>query len=483
MKVLFLNPPFLPRFSRSQRSPAVTKSGTLYYPLWLAYAAGLLEDAGYEVKLLDAPAENISHSQTIKIVNDFSPRLLVVDTSTPSIYNDTAIAEKLKGLLPECVTVLVGYHVSALPQESLESSNRIDAIARGEYDFTVLELAESIKKNNLNIEAIAGLSYRKSKNILHNPDRAAIIDLNRLPMVSKVYKKHLNIKSYFFAASLYPEVQILTARGCPFRCFFCSWPQSFQGRVYRTRSPKNVLDEFIYIKNNLPEVKGVVIEDDTFTIDKKRVVEICELLIENKVNIKWNANVRTDLDLETMKKMKEAGCYLVIVGIESAEQSILNNIDKGLSASNVQKFFDNAKRLGLLVHAAFMAGNPGETEESLKKNLSLAKKNLPDTAQFFPLMPYPGTRAYAWAKEHGYLKINSFRDYLTKEGLHNCVIDLPGLPREALLKWCDKSRRSFYLHPRYIFYKMKRMIIKPHEAIRTYKAFIAFEKYILKTSL
>lgn len=479
MRILLLNPPFFPRFSRSQRSPAVTKSGTLYYPFWLAYATGVLEEAGFETSLIDAPAQNISLRNTLEIAKDFSPELVIMDTSTPSIYNDISVAEKLKDLMPNCFILLVGTHVSALPQDTLELSKKIDAVARGEYEMTVLELANNIRKNSLSLDTIRGLSYIKSGAIAHNPDRELILELDKLPMVSKVYKKYLNIKNYFFAASIFPEVQIFTARGCPFRCFFCMWPQSFQGRIYRARTPQNVLEEFLYIKNNIPEVKGIVIEDDTFTIDKKRVRAICDLLIKHKLNIKWNANVRADLDIETMKIMKASGCYLIITGIESAEQLILDNINKGINAASIRQFFDNAEKAGLLVHAAFMAGNPGETKKSLKKTLDAAKKFLPDTVQFFPLMTYPGTKAYDWAKENGFLRMSSFRDYLTKNGFHRCVIDLPGLSGKNLQDWCDKSRFSFYFSPRYIFYKIKQMPSKEH-LIRTYKAFIAFIKYILR---
>ena len=481
MKVLFLNPPFLPRFSRSQRSPAVTKSGTLYYPLWLSYAAGVLEDENFEVKLLDAIAEDLSHSQTIKIAKNFLPELIVIDTSTPSIYNDVEIAGHLKDALPNSLVVLVGTHVSALPDETFSLSKNLDVIARNEYDFTILEIAQSLKNNNLDLKNITGISYRnQSKDIIHNPSRPVLSCMDKLPFVSRVYKKHLNINKYFFAASVYPEVQILTARGCPFQCFFCLWPQTFQGRNYRTRSARSVLDEFIYIKENLPEVKGVVIEDDTFTVDKTRTIQICDLLIKNRIRLKWNANVRFDLDIETMKIMKEAGCYLIITGIESSENLILGNIAKGLKESDIKNFFDNAKKIGLLVHAAFMSGNPGETRQSLKKNLDLAKKVMPDTVQFFPLMPYPGTGAYNWARDNNYLRINDFRDYLTKDGLHNCVIELPGLTRKEILGWCDRSRRLYYCSPGYIIYKLIRLFLNPGEIIRTYKAFMKFRRYILK---
>jgi radical SAM superfamily enzyme YgiQ (UPF0313 family) len=306
--------------------------------------------------------------------------------------------------------------------------------------------------------------------------------MDAIPFVSKVYKKHLNMRNYFFAASLYPEVQILTARGCPFRCFFCLWPQVFQGRAWRARSPQNVVEEMRYIQNELPQVKGVVIEDDTFTVDLKRTAHLCTLLTDNKITVPWNANVRTDLDLETMRLMKRSGCYLLIVGIESGSQAILDTIDKGLRTEHIQRFFDNAKAARLLVHAAFMAGNPGETKDTLKENLRLAKQYLPDTVQFFPLMPYPGTSAYAWAKEKGYLKIKSYRDYLTPQGLHNCVIDLPGLTAQELVAWCNAARSAFYLSPRYLWYKTSRIVRRPTEAIRTYKALRTFRKYILKKS-
>lgn len=344
MKILLLNPPFLPRYSRSQRSPAVTKSGTLYYPIWLCYLAATLEEHGFDIKIIDSPAENLSSEKTLKIIKEYSPGLAVIDTSTPSIYNDVEITANIKQQNPGCFTVLVGTHVSVLAEETFSLSSFIDCIARGEYDLTILEIADRIKHNNLSLAFVNGISYRENNTIRHNPERQHIAELDKIPFVSKIYKKHLKIKNYFFAASLYPEVQIITARGCPFKCFFCLWPQTFQGRNYRARSPDNVLTEFLYIKNNLPLVKGVVIEDDTFTVDKNRVRRICELLIKEKVGVKWNANVRTDLDLETMKIMKAAGCYLLIVGIESTSQEILDKIDKGLYSINIKNFLIMLKR-------------------------------------------------------------------------------------------------------------------------------------------
>jgi radical SAM superfamily enzyme YgiQ (UPF0313 family) len=481
MKVLLLNPPFFPRFSREQRSPAVTKSGTLYYPVWLSYAAGVLEQKGFEVKLIDACADNLSKPDVYEMAREFAPQLLVVGTSTPSIYNDVEVASKIKYDLKKCFTVLVGTHVSALAQESLDLDPTIDAVARAEYDHTIAELADVLSKQE-DVSKVLGISYRKENKVVHNPDRPKIMHLDQIPFVSKVYKKHLNIKNYFFAASDYPMVQIFTARGCPFRCFFCVYPQTIHGNIYRTRSAENVVEEFAYIKENLPEVREVVIEDDTFSVDKNRVRRICELLIERGIHIKWNANVRADLDLDTMQLMKKAGCRLIIIGFESADQTILDNISKGAQAEKMDEFFKNTKKAGLLLHAAFMAGNPGETEETLAKTFAMAKRFMPDTVQFFPLMAYPGTRAYKWAKEKNLLKSSRFSDWVTNEGLHNCVLNLPNLSSKDLVKWCDQSRKKYYLSFRYLFYKSWQMLLRPQEITRTIKAMLKFRKFLWRGS-
>jgi len=476
-----LNPPFFPRYSRSQRSPAVTKSGTLYYPVWLAYATGVLEKKGFSVKLIDAPAQGLNPQTVIELAREYNPGLIVIGTSTPSIYNDVEIGAKLKAVLPESFITLVGTHVSALPEESLALNKNIDAVARAEYDYTIAELAE-VLGNKGDLTKVLGISFRQGEQIAHNPDRAKISNLDEIPFVSSVYKQHLNINNYFFAASDYPMVQIFTARGCPFQCFFCVYPQTIHGNLYRTRSAENVVDEFAYIKENLPEVREVVIEDDTFSVDKKRVKKICELLIERKINLKWNANVRADIDLATMQLMKKAGCRLIIIGFESADQTILDNIQKGAQVERMDQFFRDTKKAGLLLHAAFMAGNPGETKQTLAKTFALAKRFMPDTVQFFPLMAYPGTKAYQWAKENNLLKSQCFSDWVTKEGLHNCVLNLPNLSSQELVEWCDISRKKYYLSFRYLCYKAMQMILHPQEVKRTMRAMFKFRKFLWRGS-
>jgi len=492
MKILLLNPPFKTeygRFSRPSRSPAITKSGTLYYPFWLAYAAGVLEEAGHWVILLDSCAYRYDRKKTYEIAKNFKPELIVLDTSTPSIYNDVEVGAELKTIFPNSFVILVGTHPSALPEETLKLNPKIDGIARREYEYTLLELAnelesQGLKRKRSNIDeilgGIKGLSYRIGNKIFHNPDRDFLKNLDDLPFVSSVYKKHLDPKKYFFSAAQYPMVMIITGRGCPFKCFFCVYPQVFHGRRYRLRSAENVVDEFEYIINNFPEVKEIGIEDDTFTASTKRVVKICELLIERKINrkVKWWANVRVNLDLNTMKLMKEAGCRLIIPGFESGVQEILNNMNKGITIEQSIKFVSDAKKAGLIVHGCFMVGNPGENRKTMHQTLDFALRLNIDTAQFFPMIPYPGTEAYKWAKINSFLKSENFQDWLTKEGLHNTIISFPTLSSKDLVNFCNYARKKYYLRPKYLFYKLKQSFFDKNEAIRNFLSFKNLLKFL-----
>ena len=478
MNILMLNPPFLPRFSRSQRSPAVTKSGTLYYPIWLAYATGVLEEAGLEVRLVDAPAGGFDLARVLQLAEEFRPELVVIDTSTPSIYNDLQVAERIRDTLPDCVTVLVGPHVSALPEETLRLSPSIDAVARGEYDYILLDLARTLKGGR-DWRRVEGLSFWRAGDVSHNPDRPPIRDLDAIPFVSGVYRRHLDIADYFYAMSQYPVVTIVSGRGCPYRCTFCLFPQVLHTQGYRRRSVENVVAEFEYIQEELPQVREVFIEDDTFTVDRQRCQALSQLLIERGVRLAWTANSRSDVDYETLRVMREAGCRSLCVGFESGDQAILDRIHKRITLEEMRGFMVNARRAGILVHGCFMVGNPGETRETMARTLEFAKELNPDTAQFFPLMVYPGTKAYEWAREEGYLTTEDYSQWLTPEGMHNTVISLPDLSAEEMVAFCDHARCSFYLRPRYMLTKLGQILVHPTEAKRTLKSLKIFLPYLL----
>jgi radical SAM superfamily enzyme YgiQ (UPF0313 family) len=248
------------------------------------------------------------------------------------------------------------------------------------------------------------------------------------------------------------------------------------------RSATNVADEFEYIAREFPQVKSVGIEDDTFTADRARVVEICQLLIERGLNKKlnWWANTRVTLDLETMTLMKKAGCRLVIPGFESGDQTILNNIKKGIKVDQSRQYVADAQKAGLLVHGCFMIGNKGETRATMEKTMEFALEANTDTAQFIPLIPYPGTQAFDWAKENGCLSTLDYSKWSTEDGLHQCVVNLPGLPAEELVSFCDDARRKYYLRPRYLFRKLVQTIVSASERKRTLKSFRQFRKFLFK---
>ncbi len=513
MKILCLNPPFKTeygRFSRTSRSPAVTKSGTIYYPIWLSYVAGVLEDAGHEIRVIDSCASGYGIEKTLLLVREFKPDMVVLDTSTPSIYSDLITGAEIKKILPDCFVTLMGTHPTALPEETLLLSNGsnpplppfskggkyeapggVDAVAVGEADYTIRDLAEKLAAADLQkiqkdpvyrenvLDSVNGLAYRIGNKVLINKEREFIKSLDDLPFVSKVYKKHLDVGSYFFAASDYPEIQIMTARGCVARCTFCVYPQTIHGWKYRMRSPQNIADEFQWVAENMPEVREIGIEDDTFSGSHKRVVEFCKELIKRNIRIKWYCNVRVDLKLETMQWMRKAGCVLVTVGYESANNQVLENIDKRATAEMILEFSRNTRKAGLLVHGCFMAGNRGETRKTLEENLNMALKMMDDTMQFFPLMVYPGTEDYEWAKKEGLLTVKDYSDYLTEDGCHNSTLRMPDMTADEIREWCDYARRKYYLRPGYILYKLAQQVRHPSEIRRTFKAARRFVRYLL----
>jgi anaerobic magnesium-protoporphyrin IX monomethyl ester cyclase len=488
MKILALNPPFHRKFSRPQRSPAVTKSGTLYYPLWLAYTVGLLEENGHDVTFIDAPARGITLEQVLKTVQDETPGLIIVDTSTPSINNDVQVAQKLRETAPDSFILLVGTHVSALPEESMGMCPAADAVARREYDHTVRELATLLAETNARpddakLAAITGITFRNgSGEVVANPDRELIENLDELPWVSRVYLKHLEYTDYFNQNSLHPMVTLVTSRGCPFKCSFCVYPQTLTGRRYRFRSIGDVVEEMRFVVDNFPGVKCIFFEDDTLTANKKRCMEFAQAVIDSGVKIPWTANSRIELDYETLKLLRQAGCRELCVGFESGDDKILKQMRKGTTREKMFKFMRDATRAGVLVHGCFMVGFPGEDQDSVQKTIDLAKQLNPDTAQFYPVMVYPGTEAYDEYREKNWLTAQDYDQWLTPEGLHNCVVRNENFDSAGLVRVCDDARRQFYLRPRYILYKAVQMLRHPSEIRRTFKAGRTFLKYLLRGS-
>lgn len=467
----------------------MTKSGTIYFPIWLASCTGVLERDGFDVTLTDAPAAGIDLDLICKMAKEMAPDLVVMDTSTPSIDNDLAVARQIRAQLPGVFIVLVGTHVSALARETLYRCQQVDAVARREYEETILELARAIAGKGQtppDLSTVQGLSFRApgeggQEQIIHNADRPFIEDLDRLPWVSPVYKKHLRISDYFNPNARFPMVTLMTSRGCPFRCRFCVYPQTLTGRKFRFRSVENVIEELKYVKEAFPDIKSIFFEDDTLSASKKRCMALSRAMIREKINIPWTTNSRVDPDYETLALMRKAGCRSLCVGFESGEQQTLNTMAKGIKKDKMFRFVADARRAGILVHGCFMVGFPGETRAQINKTIQLAMDLKPDTVQFYPVMVYPGTEAYGDYVDKGWLTAKKYEHWLTPEGLHNCVVRNETLSSEELVRICDDARRSFYLRAGYIVYKLRQILCHPSEAVRTLKAFKVFFKHLIRS--
>ncbi len=486
MKVCFINPPFKAeygKFSRESRSPSIGHSGVLYYPLWLIYAAAVCEKNGFDVVFIDAPAKRMTKEDALSIVKEKArdAKLFVLDTSTPSIYSDVDFAAEIKSLYPSAFCLLVGTHPTATVDETMVIDKAVDGIARQEYDYIVRDLAIALR-DGADLSDVKGLSYRSDTGeVLNNIDAEHITELDEIPYAAKFIKEHLCVTDYVFPAAAFPSIQMFTGRGCPARCNFCVYPQTLHGHRYRLRTPENVIGEIEYILENFPEVKEIVFEDDTFTINKARVTEICNLLIQKGINkkIRWLCNARVNLDYDTMVLMKKAGCHLIIPGIESVNQTILNNIRKGTTVEQIEKYIANARKAGLMIHACYMVGNNGETRDTMEQTLAAAMRFKTDTAQFFPLIPYPGTEAFEWARSNGYIN-GKYDEYIHEDGTLNCIINTPELSAQDLVDFCSYARKKYYLRPWYIAHRIWRGLRDKEDLKRSLKAFGKLKETLFK---
>lgn len=464
MKVLFLNPPSFSRFdSAGARFAAVRKTASLWYPVWLGYAASLVSKS----KLIDCPAASTTIKDLKKIVKKYN--LVVIYTSTPSFNNDTKVAKMIKKANPKSKIIFTGPHVSVLPEETLKSSNYIEAVARKEFDYTIFELSKKKPWSQ-----IKGLSYKKGKKIIHNPDRPLLKNLDKLPFVSRIYKRDLPIKNYHLPFCLHPYLAIYASRGCPNLCTFCLWPQTFTGRVYRKRSVDSVIKEVSWIKKNIPAIKEIFFDDDTFTINDKWLNEFC--LKIQPLKIVWSVNARADLSFTLMEKMKKAGLRLMVVGFESGSDKILRNIKKGVTTWQMKKFARNAKKADLMLHGTFVLGLPGETKKTIVKTYLFAKELDCDTIQVSIAMPFPGTELYRYFQKKGQLKnlplINS-------SGYQAPTVSYPHLSTTQIQKEVERFHLKYYFRPSFILKTIKRALTSSSETKRIIISFWEYAKYLL----
>lgn len=469
MKVFFLNIPFHERFSRESRSPGVAPSGTLYYPIYLALAAGVTRKGGHQIDFLDGPAERYDLGKTKERIKRFGPDLIVATTVTASVCHDVRLMDDLAETFG-CKTMLVGTHPTARPIETLQMSKHLNFTAFGEYDFTILDVVNHLeqKKSPEELSQIPGLAYRLGGQFFKNAERPMWQKMDEIPWASLIYKDFLTIENYSYGAQLHPEITIVGGRGCPFQCTYCVFPQTITGQRYRARSVKDVVDEMEFIVKTWPHNKEIMFEDDTMTLEKDRMREISEEILRRGLKVTWSGNARADFDdVELLKIMKKAGCRLFCVGFESADESLLKNMKKGGALVKTEyRFVEACKKAGILIHGCFLLGGPGENRKTMEKTLELAKQINPDTAQFFPMMVYPGTRAYEEAKARGDLKTENYETWLKDSGYYMSQVNRAEVSNAEITRFCDQALREFYFRPRYLFSKLAQFITQPRERSR-----------------
>jgi hopanoid biosynthesis associated radical SAM protein HpnJ len=472
LRVALLNPPSYEDFdggagSRYQATREVT---SFWYPTWLCYPAGMVKES----KVIDAPAENLSLEETLSRLRGYD--LVVMYTSAASFNKDVQTAGCIKAQNKKALIAMVGPHPSAVPEECLKASDHVDFACRREFDYTVKEVAEG-----KGLKEVLGISYRKNEEIIHNPDRPPIQDLDALPFVVEIYRRDLNFRNYQIPYLKWPYVSIYTGRGCPAQCIFCLWPQTFTGNTYRVRSPGNVVEEVKLAVKYFPEAKEIFFDDDTFTANKERVHEICKGL--RPLGITWSTTSRVTTDPETLRAMKEAGLRLVVVGYESGSQKILNNVKKGATLEQAREFTRNCRRLGIQIHGAFILGLPEETKETIEESIRFAREVNSDTIQVSLASPYPGTKFYEMCRERGYLVEENL---VMDRGYQNCCVRYPTLTHEEIFQAVERFYKKFYYRPGFIAKTLKKILFNREERKRIlregeeFKEFLARRKELIK---
>jgi len=463
LKTLFLNPPSFENFDggAGSRWPATREIESFWYPVWLAYPAGMLEGS----RLLDAPSHHVSGEQTIEIAKQYE--FLVLFTSTPGFPGDIRLATAIKAVHPNIKIAFVGPHVTVLPEKSLRDCTAIDFICRKEFDYAVTDYAKGKP-----LEEIAGASFLKDGKIVHNPDAPQIQNLDELPHVTEIYKRDLDITNYNVPFLLNPYVSLYTTRGCPAQCTFCLWPQTLSGHPWRKRSTDDVAREMANAKTLWPNVKEFFFDDDTFNIQKARTIELCAKL--KPLGLTWSCTSRVTTDYETLKAMKEAGCRLLIVGYESGDQQILKNIKKGATIERARDFTRDCHKLGLVVHGDFIMGLPGETHETINNTIAFAKELDVETIQVSVAHAYPGTELYDYAVSNGFMVGDN---KMVDEGGHQLAhIQYPGLSADEILSAVHRFYDEYYFRPKAVFRILRKAAFDSNDRKRLYKEAKTFMK-------
>ena len=451
MRVLLVSPPY-PKDKIFRKS--MKNLGAVLPPLGIAYIAAMLEKDGHKVKIIDGPAWatvfGYDFDELERDIRDFNPDVIGVSASTSQIEHAKKAVAIAKAMNNDCMVILGGTLISSDPN-ALLSFEQADFGVYGEAELTFLEILKAVKSKKP-VEGMEGVIWRENGGVKFLKPKV-ITNLDQIPMPARHLLK-MNI--YRPSPANYrrlPATTIITSRGCPYQCIFCSKPT--EGAAFRAHSAERVVDEIEHLVEKYG-TRDIQVFDDTFSLIPSRVEKICKRIIERKLDIGWNCMTRVDkIDPELLKLMKQAGCYEIGFGIESGSDRILQFIKKATTTDIIRKGVKMTKEAGIDVRGFFMIGFPTETKDEILQTIEFAKELDVDVAQFMVATPYPGTEMWEIAKQNGTISEdwNSFTFYAPDK----IPFSSNSLSDEELISLYRKAYKSFYLRPRFILRQLLRL--------------------------
>ncbi len=438
MKILLVNPPTTDLYS---------EVGADMPPLGLAYIAAVLKKHNYIVEIKDKNVDGVPI--------DYGDYTIVgISSLTPTYPEAVKIAEEAKR--SGAITIMGGYHPTFLDEDVLKTGC-VDFVIRGEGEYTFLSLVEHLK-NKLSVNDINGISYISNDKVIRTPNAMPPRPLDNLPFPAR---ELLKLDRYHTHLNEMPMATIVSSRGCPFNCFFCS-SSLFAGRKWRARSPKNIVDEIEMLKYDYG-YQAIDFVDDNFTLNAERTIAISEELIRRNIKMPWWALSRADLlarNEDMVKMMAKSGAYMIFLGMESPDDTILKFYHKKEGKEMFIKAVSLLRKYGIKIWASFMLGAVRETKTMVEKTIAFAKALSPDAAQFSILTPYPGTALYEFVKNRIFTK-----DWRLFDGAHS-VFRTDFLTPKDLQYLLFKSYATFYLRPRWLL-KEAGKALRKHRAFKT----------------
>lgn len=444
-------------------------------PLGLAYIAAVLEKNKIPVDILDTDALKMSDEEIEKKLSETKPDIIGITIMTATFYAGQKLIKLIRNVLPKTVIIAGGPHLSALPEETLKEIPELDIVIQGEGEMTMLELVQALE-NNKSLQEIKGIYYRENNQIFSTPVRELIQNLDLLPFPARDKFPLDKYKTHPPYGRKNPYMHLITSRGCPFNCAFCS--KSVFGRRLRVRSAVNVVDEVEELIKKY-KIKELKFYDDDFTLDMKRAEEICDEILRRKIKIPWSCTTRVDLvNEQLLKKMEKAGCWLISYGVESASQDLLNVMNKGITIEQIKQAFEWTRKTKIKILAYFMIGLPGETRKSIEKSIKFAKELNPDFTNWSLTTIFPNTPLKEIVKER--LKVkgkilhytsNPSDFYRLNWDQEPLFLYEENIPIEELKKYITRAYREFYLRPKYILSQLSK-IRSFSELIYYFRAFL-----------